>query len=285
MDVANLSGRRALVTGAASGIGRASALAFAQRGADLAICDLDLEGLGDTESRARALGSDVIAARVDVASAEEMQEFAARVHERVAAVDLLMNNAGVAVGARFLDTPLEDWRWIIDINVMGVVHGCQAFLPAMVERARGGHVVNVASAAGYLASQFLAAYATTKFAVVGLSEALRDEMRPHDIGVTAVCPGIIDTPITRASRLRGPIDTDGARDRMVDRYRQRGYTPERVARAVLRAVQRNRAVAPVAPEAWVMYWMKRFAPRLTGWGVAQFSERGLADLAKKSGPQ
>src|SRR6185295_669159 len=141
--------------------------------------------------------------RVDVANRDEMRAFAAEVHRERDAVDILMNNAGVGLGGGFLDTSLEDWDWIVGINFWGVVHGCHFFVPPMVARKRGGHVVNVSSAAGFVAGAQLAAYSTTKFAVFGLSEALRDELRPHRIGVTTVCPGLIDTPITMAARVRG----------------------------------------------------------------------------------
>lgn len=261
-DVRQLAGRTALVTGAASGIGRATALELARRGADLAICDVDAEGLERTAAAARALGREVLAGQVDVARPDAMGDFARAVHARVEAVDLLVNNAGVAIAGGFLDTSLEDWDWIVGVNLRGVVHGCHHFVPAMVRRARGGHVVIVSSAAGFAANEALAAYCTTKFAVLGLAEALAEELRPHGIGVTALCPGLIDTPITRAARLRGPYDRPGFREQMVEGYRRRGYGPERVARKLLRAVERGRVVAPVAPEAWALYWAKRFAPGL-----------------------
>ena len=114
-----------------------------------------------------------------------MQAFADAVHAHVPAVDILMNNAGVGLGGGLLDTSLDDWRWIVGINLFGVVHGCHCFVPAMVRRGRGGHVVNVASVAGYVGELVLPAYTTTKFAVVGLSESLREELAPHGIGVTA----------------------------------------------------------------------------------------------------
>jgi NAD(P)-dependent dehydrogenase (short-subunit alcohol dehydrogenase family) len=261
-DVRNLSGRTALVTGAASGIGRATALELARRGADLALCDVDLAGLEATAGEARALGREVLARRVDVAQDAAMRDFARAVHERTPAVDLLVNNAGVAIGGGFLDTSLEDWEWILGVNLRGVVHGCHHFVPPMVRRARGGHVVIVASAAGFAANAALAAYCTTKFAVLGLAESLAEELAPHGIGVTGVCPGLIDTPITRSARLRGPWDRPEVRERMVEAYRRRGYGPERVARAILRAVERGRVVAPVAAEAWALYYAKRFAPGL-----------------------
>jgi NAD(P)-dependent dehydrogenase (short-subunit alcohol dehydrogenase family) len=263
VDLRDLSGRTVLVTGAASGIGRESALAFAGRGADLVLCDLSAEGLEGTAAAIRAQGRGAVSTHVvDVADAEAMAAFADAVHARVPAVDLLMNNAGVAIGGGFLDTELADWEWILGVNLRGVIHGCHFFVPAMVRRGAGGHVVNVASAAGYVASDSLAAYATTKFGVVGLSEALRYELARHRIGVTCICPGIIDTPITRAAKLVGPAASEAVRRRMIDAYRRRGYGPARVARGVLRAVERNRGVAPITPEAWLMYYAKRFTPGL-----------------------
>jgi NAD(P)-dependent dehydrogenase (short-subunit alcohol dehydrogenase family) len=262
MDLSSLRDRTVLVTGAASGIGLETALAFARRGADLVICDVNEAGLRAASKQIEGLGSRVLARRVDVASADEMQIFAAEVHERIEAVDILMNNAGVAIGGPFLSTSLEDWNWILGINTLGVVHGCHFFVPRMVDRGRGGHVINVSSAAGYTASSVLAAYNATKYSVLGLSEALWEELRPHGIGVTAVCPGVIDTPITRNARLVGEMDASEKRDDMVRTYQRRGYTPERVARNVLKAVEKNRLVAPISPEAWVLYYLKRFAPWL-----------------------
>jgi NAD(P)-dependent dehydrogenase (short-subunit alcohol dehydrogenase family) len=273
MDVERMDGKLALVTGAGSGIGRETALLCAQRGARLAICDVDETGLAGTERDARGLGCDVLAQRVDVGDRGQMQTFAASVHERAGAVDLLVNNAGVGLGASFLETPLDDWEWILPINVMGVVHGCHMFVPAMVERGRGGHVVNLSSAAGFFANPSLAAYTATKFAVLGLSEALRVELRPRGIGVTAVCPGLINTPITRNSRLRGR--NEAQRERLVRIYQRRNYGPDRVAQRIMKAVQGNRAVMPVTGEAWGMWWLSRFTPSLA---------RGLARAIDAASP-
>jgi NAD(P)-dependent dehydrogenase (short-subunit alcohol dehydrogenase family) len=194
-----------------------------------------------------------------------MRDFAEAVHREAGPVDLLVNNAGVGLAAGFLDTELEDWDWIVAINVMGVVHGCHFFVPRMVERGMGGHVANLSSMAGFHASPALLAYTATKFAVLGLSEALREELRPHGIGVTAICPGIINTPITTNARARGAASDPKVRERVVALYRKRNYGPDRVARNILKAVERNRAVAPVAAEAWIAYAMKRVSPRLAGW--------------------
>jgi NAD(P)-dependent dehydrogenase (short-subunit alcohol dehydrogenase family) len=277
MDVRDLRGKTVLVTGAASGIGRASALAFARRGADLVICDVSTAGLEETAKALREAGPGSVSTHVvDVADAAQMAAFADAVHARVAAVDLLMNNAGVAMGGGFLDTPLADWQWIVGINLLGVVHGCHYFVPAMRKRGAGGHVVNVASAAGYVANGGTSAYATTKFAVVGLSEALRAELAPHGIGVSCICPGIIDTPITRTAKLVG--QAEAVRKGMIEQHRRRGYGPERVAEGVLRAVARNRGLAPITFEAWALYYAKRFAPGLLARFVAAIGRRQRRQL-------
>jgi NAD(P)-dependent dehydrogenase (short-subunit alcohol dehydrogenase family) len=275
VETSNLQGRTVLVTGAGSGIGRETALLAARRGAGLAICDLNEAGLAEVETAARAMGRGVLARRVDVADRDQMREFADTVHGEAGPVDLLVNNAGVALAAGLLDTEPEDWDWIVAINVMGVVHGCHFFIPKMVERGTGGHVANVSSMAGFHASPALVAYSATKFAVLGLSEALREELRPHRIGVTAICPGIINTPITRNARARGRVDDPVRRERLVSLYQRRNYGPDRVAQNILKAVQRNRSVAPIAPEAWLAYAIKRVSPRLAGW-----TARRLADAAE-----
>ena len=274
MDLADLRGRTALVTGAASGIGRATALELARRGADLALCDLDADGLEETARAARAQGREVLAQRADVAQEASLRAFADAVHARVPAVDLLVNNAGVALAGGLLDTSLEDWDWILGVNLRGVVLGCHLFVPPMVRRARGGHVVIVSSAAGFTPSEALAAYCTTKFAVLGLAESLAEELRPAGVGVTAICPGFIDTPLTRSARLRGSYDRPEVRERIVAGYRRRGYGPERVARALVRAVERGRVVAPIAPEAWALYYARRLAPGPLRWLSARISARG-----------
>ncbi|WP_040860903.1 SDR family NAD(P)-dependent oxidoreductase [Nocardia niigatensis] len=274
IKTANLSGRVVAITGAGNGIGRELALLCAARGADLALCDINEAGLADTADRARARGNDVVTSRVDVADPDQMIAFAAATHDRFDGVDMVVNNAGVGLIGGFLDTSLADWEWLVSINLMGVVHGCNAFIPAMVDRGRGGHVVNLSSAAGLLANPQLVGYSATKFAVLGLSEALRMELDPHGIGVTAICPGVINTAITQTSPIRGH-NADQRRENLASTYKKRGYTAERVARNILRAVDRDRAVAPVAAEAHVMYALSRATPPLARWVAAK-----LASVAK-----
>jgi NAD(P)-dependent dehydrogenase (short-subunit alcohol dehydrogenase family) len=265
LTTADLTGRTVVITGAGSGIGRELALLCGSRGAQLALCDISEEGLAATVDAVRAVGGQALTRAVDVASAQEMNAFAADVLERFDAVDMLVNNAGIGVVAGFLDTLAADWQRLVSINLMGVVHGCDAFLPSMIERGAGGRVVNMSSAAGVLANPQLTAYSATKFAVFGLSEALRMQLRPHGIGVTAVCPGVINTSITRSTPIRGSGDLEARRARIAALYEKRGYTAERVARNILRAVDRDKAVAPIAAEAHVMYWLSRLAPPAARW--------------------
>ncbi len=255
----HFSNKTVLVTGAASGIGRETALAFARQGAALVICDVDKVRLDETAAIARELGHNVMARVVDVADRNAMRSFSEEVHQGHA-VDVLVNNAGVAIAGGFLDTSLEDWDWIMGINLNGVIHGCHFFVPKMVER-KSGYVVNVSSVAGYLGSGVLAAYCTTKFGVFGLSESLREELHPHGIGVATICPGIVNTPIVQSTRLRGRHATSEMRNRSQALYKKRNYGPERVATAIVDAVLHRKQVVPVTPEAWAIYWMKRIAPK------------------------
>ena len=258
-----------VITGAGSGIGRATALLCARRGAALAICDVNEPGLEETVRDARAVGSVVLAQRVDVSDAEQVDTFAAIVHERFAGVDLLINNAGIGVGANFLQTEVEDWHRVLAINVMGVVHGCRSFVPDMIRRG-SGQVVNVSSAAGFGASPWMFAYSTSKFAVFGLSEGLRMELRPHGVGVTTICPGFINTPILRTSVIRGDGATE-RQDKLVRFHERRGYGPEKVAVQILKAARRNRAVAPVTAEARVSYVLSKAAPPVARWMGARLA--------------
>jgi NAD(P)-dependent dehydrogenase (short-subunit alcohol dehydrogenase family) len=268
IDTSDLSGRVVAITGAGSGIGRELALLCARRGAQLALCDINDTAVRETADVAARFGHDVITRRVDVSDPEQMSDFAHATLSHFGGVDIVVNNAGVGLVGGFLDTSLKDWEWLVSINVMGVVHGCDAFIPEMINSGRGGQLVNVSSAAGLLANPALSAYSATKFAVLGLSEALRVELKPHGIGVTAICPGVINTAITTTSPIRGAGDADARRRRLAATYKRRGYTPERAAKNILRAVGRNRAVAPIAAEAHLMYALSRLTPPLA---------RGLAE--------
>jgi len=260
----DLSGSVALVTGAASGIGRATALALASAGARLVVCDVNEAGLAEVAATLEQRGRLFLSQVVDVSNRSAMAAFAAAVHEKVAAVDVLVNNAGVGLSGGILATRLEDWDWVLSINLGGVIHGCHFFIPKMVERGQGGHVVNVSSGYGLVADPHMLGYCTAKFGVVGLSEALRSELSPHGIGVSAICPGIINTPIVKNGRIRTApgIDSEALRTRAENLWSRRNYPPEKVAAAIISAIRLDRAVVPVTPEAWIAYLLKRASPSL-----------------------
>ncbi|MFD7131078.1 SDR family oxidoreductase [Streptomyces sp. NPDC059894] len=256
-------GQLVLVTGAGSGIGRATALAFAEAGARVIAVDLDADAAARTAAASRPAGApEAWAKQVDVSDERAMEKLADEVLAAHGALDVLVNNAGIGMSGSFFDTTPEDWRKLLDVNLWGVIHGCRLFGRQMTERGQGGHIVNVASAAAFQPSRVLPAYSTSKAAVLMLSECLRAELAGQDIGVTAVCPGLVNTGITSTARFVGvdAEEEDRRRQRSRRAYGLRNYPPEKVARAILRAVLRDEAVVAVTPEARGVHALSRFAP-------------------------
>ena len=258
------SGKRVVITGAGSGIGRETALAFGRRGALVLCTDINAEAAASTASIIIREGGDALSRKCDVSNTRSMEALANYVEKELGAPDILINNAGIGLSGSLLDTSVKDWQQVLGVNLWGVIHGCRLFARQMVDNGKAGHIVNVASAAAFLPSRMLPAYATSKSAVLMFSECLRAEMAEHNIGVSAICPGIIDTPITRSTRFVGVADEEQSRRRedAAKLYQRRAYTPDRVAQAIVEAVQNNRAVVPVSPEARGMQWLGRFTPSL-----------------------
>jgi NAD(P)-dependent dehydrogenase (short-subunit alcohol dehydrogenase family) len=201
-----LTEKTAVITGAASGFGREFALACAQRGMRLVLADLDADGLEQTAALLRPLGAPTITQTCNVSRGDEVARLADRAWEAFGAVHLLFNNAGVAAaGPVWLSTP-EDWKWVLDVNLMGVVHGLQSFVPRMIAQGGEAHVVNTASIAGLISPPGLAVYAASKHAVVALSECLHHDLRLAGtrIGVSVLCPGFVKTGIAQSHRHRPP---------------------------------------------------------------------------------
>ncbi|MBV8984592.1 MAG: SDR family NAD(P)-dependent oxidoreductase [Acidimicrobiia bacterium] len=261
----DIPGSLVLVTGAGSGIGRATALQFARAGARVLAVDIDREAAEKTAAACAELGVESGAYQADVADRVAVATLADTVHAEHGPLDILVNNAGVGMSARFLDMPLEDWDWIVSINLMGAIHMCHAFGPRMVERGRG-QVVNISSGLGYTPTGTEPGYGTTKAAVLAFSRSLRADWHGRGVGVSAICPGVINTPIISHTRFRGDQGDPERVARVKDLFSKRGHPPELVAKAVLAAVRDDKSVVPVGVESRIGWYISRGAPvRFTDW--------------------
>ncbi|HEX2890910.1 SDR family NAD(P)-dependent oxidoreductase [Vineibacter terrae] len=246
----NVSGRTAFITGGANGIGLGMARAFARAGARLALIDQDEEALARAKAELAAI-TEVETVVLDVRDRAAFAGVADRIEARLGPVSLVVNNAGVAGGAPAAKLTYELWDWGLGINLEGVVNGVQTFLSRMVERGEGGHIVNTASGAGLVGSDTSGVlYATAKFAVVGMSEALHSELKPQGIGVTVLCPGPVATGIIARTRRLQPSVVKSmsaeqreraiARSAVMTKLLADGVQPDAVGAMVLDAVQNDR---------------------------------------------
>ena len=253
--------RTALVTGGASGIGRAFCDELARRGVRVVVADRQVD-LADAVARdIRAAGGRATVAELDVRDVECFKRVVSELVADAGRLDYLFNNAGIAVSAEIKDHEPADWDDVFDVNIRGVAYGIVAAYPVMI-RQGFGHIVNTASMAGLVGGGHLGAYTASKHAVVGLSKALRLEARPYGVRVSVVCPGLIRTPIMEGGRFgRIKLETDMSRMR-VEYERLRPMAPEALARRVLDAVERNRAII-IAPRWWKLIWyLERLSPAL-----------------------
>jgi NAD(P)-dependent dehydrogenase (short-subunit alcohol dehydrogenase family) len=247
---------RCVITGAGSGFGRALSLELAGKGATLFLADIDEPSAAETARLAKAAGATrAEAARCDVSKLEDVQALATMTS---GAVDLVVNNAGVSSGGAIGESPLEDWRWTIEIDLFGVIHGCHVFVPLLRKQGRG-HVLNVASAAGLLCAPMMGAYNVAKAGVVALSETLAGELRGTDIGVTVLCPTFFRTNIAASGRFN-----DLKTKQMAEGLVANGKDAPSIARAALRSVERGELYSiPMADGRW--FWrLKRLAPTSFG---------------------
>jgi short-subunit dehydrogenase/pimeloyl-ACP methyl ester carboxylesterase len=258
-------GKLALITGAGAGIGRATALELARKGArTVVIVDRDLAAAQQTAADVRDIGVAAAVYQADVGDEPGMNKLAAQVNEEHGVVDILVNNAGIGMAGRFLETTPEHWDNILSVNLRGVLNGSRAFGTQMVDRGQGGTIINVSSAAAFLPSKSMIAYGTTKAAVLAFSESLRADLADEGITVTAVCPGFVNTNIAKSTVYAGMSadQQERARQRADAAYRRRNYTPEATAKAIVKAVKTGPPVLPIAAESRVGYAMRRISPSL-----------------------
>jgi NAD(P)-dependent dehydrogenase (short-subunit alcohol dehydrogenase family) len=252
------AGKRCLLTGAASGIGRATALALAAEGAELFLTDIDADGLAATVADATALGATVGEHRaLDIADYEAVARFAEDVHSRHPAMDIVMNIAGVSAWGTVDHLTHQHWKSMVDINLMGPIHVIETFVPPMVEARRGGHLVNVSSAAGLVALPWHAAYSASKYGLRGLSEVLRFDLARHRIGVSVVVPGAVNTPLVQSVQIAGVDREDPNVQKWTNRFTGHAVSPEHVADRILAGVRRNRYLIYTSPDIRALYLFKR----------------------------
>jgi NAD(P)-dependent dehydrogenase (short-subunit alcohol dehydrogenase family) len=256
--VKDLSAKRCLITGAASGIGRATALAAAGKGARVLLTDIDAEGLEGTAAAIRRAGGAVDHLRAaDVSEHAAVVALAEEIHASHPSMDVVMNVAGVSTWGAIERLRHSDWQRMIDVNLMGPIHVLECFVPPMIEAGQGGHIVNVSPAAGLLGLPWHAAYSASKFGLRGVSEVLRFDLRRHNIGVSLVCPGGVKTPLVERVEVIG-VDRDSAGwRRLVERFEKRAASPEHVAAKILEGIEKNRYLVLTSRDIQVAYWFQR----------------------------
>jgi NAD(P)-dependent dehydrogenase (short-subunit alcohol dehydrogenase family) len=254
------AGKRCFITGAASGIGRATALRLAAHGAELYLTDRNAEGLAQTVADARALGAQVPEYRaLDISNYDDVAAFAADIHARHPSMDVVMNIAGISAWGTVDQLTHEHWSKIVAINLMGPIHVIETFIPPMVAAGRGGHLVNVSSAAGLVGLPWHAAYSASKYGLRGLSEVLRFDLARHRIGVSVVAPGAVSTPLVNTVEIVG-VDRDHPKvSQWIGRFAGHAVSPERAAEKVLAGVAKNRYLIYTSADIRALYAFKRLA--------------------------
>ncbi|HEU4367209.1 MAG TPA: SDR family NAD(P)-dependent oxidoreductase [Methylomirabilota bacterium] len=236
-----LEGKVAVVTGGGSGIGRALALALAREGTRVVVADVDEAAMETVAREARGHGVEALAVPTDVTDLGQVQALADRAWRAFGGVHVLCNNAGVAAWGGLERATHRDWQWVLGVNLWGVIHGVEAFVPRMIAGGQRGHIVNTASMAGLIASQGLGVYNTSKYAVVGLSETLAKDLKPYGIGVSVLCPMGVETRIRDSERSRPAAlrNEPGMESTAAVELIGRSLAPATVARMVLAAIRRG----------------------------------------------
>ncbi|BBX03510.1 short chain dehydrogenase [Mycolicibacterium moriokaense] len=254
----DFAGKRCLLTGAASGIGRATALKLAAEGAELFLTDRDADGLETTVADARALGGVVRVHRAfDISDYDAVTAFATDIHAEYPAMDVVMNIAGVSAWGTVSTLTHQHWKSMIDINLMGPIHIIESFVPPMVAARNGGHLVNVSSAAGLVAFPWHAAYSASKYGLRGLSEVLRFDLARHRVGVSVVVPGAVKTPLVQTVQIAGVDREDPRVQKWTNRFGGHAVSPEHAAERILKGVRRNRFLIYTSPDIRALYLFKR----------------------------
>ncbi len=276
--VRDLNGKKVFLTGAASGIGRATAVAAAREGATLFLTDVDQQGLIDVVAEITESGGDVAyASPVDVTDHEGVRAMAAEITTDHGSMDVVMNIAGIASWGTITAMPHRTWQRVVDINLMGPISVLEYLVPPMIEAGRGGQIVNVSSAAGIIGMPWHAAYSASKFGLRGVSEVLRFDLARHGIGVSLVCPGGVDTGLTETVSIAGVDNTSQQFRKLQARFKKRAVTPEQAAAAILKGIRHNRYWVYTSPDIRLVHLAQRYFP--PGYHLAMTAMNRVANRA------
>lgn len=280
-----LDGTTTVITGAGSGIGRSTALLATARGARLVLTDVSTDTLAETVRLVTEAGGTVAHHEAfDIRDVDAVDAFAARTHDVTGPVDVVMNIAGISTWGRIEDLSTEHWRRTVDIDLMGPIYVLAAFVPAMIEAKRGGHVVNVSSAAGLFGLPIHAPYSAAKFGLRGVSEVLRFDLEPHRIGVTLVCPGAVNTPLVGTVDMVGIDRDDPTVQKAVDSFARHAVTPEKAAAAIVRGVEKGRYMAYTSQDIRLLHWTQRYVPFAYNIIMRVMNHQARSVLKQKVGP-
>jgi NAD(P)-dependent dehydrogenase (short-subunit alcohol dehydrogenase family) len=257
----SLSGKICLITGAGSGIGKDIAIVAARRGARLILTSQTPVKLESTVSHIRLLGGEVLYSEaLDISSYDSVQSFAKEVTERFGALDILINVAGISLWGAVERLDYARWRKVVDVNLFGTIHFIENFIPQMVSANKGGHVVNVSSAAGMLGMPLHAAYSASKYGIVGMTDVLYIDLKPHGINVSLVCPGAVKTPIMDSTEVVGSTEESRAKFRKI--FDRIAIPPSKAAESIVRGIERNRYMIYTNFDIRLLYLLKVNTPFL-----------------------
>ncbi len=258
MNLDNFHSKKCLVTGAASGIGRAVAILLGKNGAELFLTDLDEEKLKATESEILSQSGHVSYVKaLDIRNYEAVKSFAEDIHNEFGTMDMVMNIAGIAIWGEVGKMPYEDWKKIIDVNLMGPIHIIDSFVPAMMKNNYGGNLVNVSSAAGLFGLPWHGAYSASKFGLRGLSDVLRHDLKKYKIRVHLVCPGAVNTGLVDTVKISGMEISDDQFKTLKKRFQGHSVSPDEAANSILKGIENREYLIFTSPDIMFGHWGQR----------------------------
>ena len=277
-----LEKKKCFITGAASGIGRATAIAMGQYGAQLFLTDVNAAGLEETVEIIRKEGGTVSRYKAfDISHHSEVRQFADEIHREFGAMEIIMNIAGTSVWGLVENLAHHHWEKMINIDLWGPIQVIECFLTETIKEKKEGHLVNVASAAGLLGLPWHAPYSAAKYGLVGISDVLRFDLMQHNIGITLVCPGAVDTPLKHTVEIVGIDRNTPEAKEMEKQFTDRSVTPERVAELIIRGIKKKRYLVITSMDIKLLYWLKRNCDPLYGFIIKKL-QKILRNISRAS---